>query len=219
MLVNGVDVSQVPANRRNLGYVFQQYALFPHMTIAENVAFPLVSRGISKSEVRDRTRDVLALVKLADVGKRYANELSGGQQQRIALARALVYEPPVVLLDEPLAALDRRLREALREELQRIHERVGSTFLLVTHDQEEAMSMADYIVVMRNGKVEQQGRPADVYDSPMTDFVANFLGDCNLLEGAVSAPVVRWSTPQVSYSRDAKTARCPIEAERSSAPR
>lgn len=187
VLVNGVDVSRVPANRRNLGYVFQQYALFPHMTIAENVAFPLVSRGVSKAEARERTRDALALVELSDAGKRYASELSGGQQQRIALARALVYEPPVVLLDEPLAALDRRLRESLREELQRIHERVGSTFLLVTHDQEEAMSMADHVVVMRNGKVEQQGTPADVYDNPVTDFVANFLGECNLIEGAVGA--------------------------------
>lgn len=183
IVVNGRDITRVPANKRDIGYVFQQYALFPHMTIAENVAYPLLSRRAGRAEARRKAAEMLAMVELGEMAERYPAALSGGQQQRVALARALVYEPPVVLLDEPLAALDRRLRESLREELRQIHRRAGATFLLVTHDQEEALSMADQIVVMHLGRVEQQGTPAEVYDLPATQFVANFLGDCNLLDG------------------------------------
>lgn len=185
--VSGVDMAGVEPSKRGFGYVFQQYALFPHMTIAENIAFPLVSRKMNKAEIKKRVGRMLEMVELSHVADRAVNQLSGGQQQRIALARALVYEPDVLLLDEPLAALDRRLRETLRAELRQIHDRVGSTFVLVTHDQEEAMSMADQIVVMRDGRVEQVGTPAEVYDTPATEFVATFLGDCNLLAGTVDS--------------------------------
>lgn len=185
--VSGVDMAGVEPSKRGFGYVFQQYALFPHMTIAENIAFPLVSRKVDRAEIKERVARMLEMVELSHVADRDASQLSGGQQQRIALARALVYEPDVILLDEPLAALDRRLRESLRAELRQVHDRVGSTFVLVTHDQEEAMSMADRIVVMRNGKVEQVGTPAEVYDTPVSEFVATFLGDCNLMRGTVDA--------------------------------
>jgi ABC-type Fe3+/spermidine/putrescine transport system ATPase subunit len=187
VIVDGCDVTRAPANRRGVGYVFQDYALFPHMSVEANVAYPLVSRRLPKSEVRERTRRVLELVELERLARRHPTQLSGGQKQRVALARALVYEPSVILLDEPLAALDRRLRESLRDELMQLHARVGCTFVLVTHDQEEALSMADYLVVLRDGRVEQEGTPADVYDIPQTRFVANFLGDCNLLDGTATS--------------------------------
>jgi len=181
ILIKGRMVNDVPIHKRNLGLVFQNYALFPHKTIAENVAFGLKYRGVGKEEQKKRVQDVLDLVQLPGVGERYPKQLSGGQQQRIALARAIVIEPDVLLLDEPLSALDANLREDMRVELKRIQERIGVTTIFVTHDQSEALAMSDQIVVMSAGRVEQVGAPQDVYNTPASEFVANFLGASNIL--------------------------------------
>ena len=181
ILIKGRKVNDVPIHKRNLGLVFQNYALFPHKTIAENVAFGLKYRGVSKQDARKRVQDALELVQLPGVGDRYPKQLSGGQQQRIALARAIVIEPDVLLLDEPLSALDANLREDMRVELKRIQERIGVTTIFVTHDQSEALAMSDQIVVMSAGRVEQVGAPEDVYNTPASEFVANFLGASNIL--------------------------------------
>jgi len=181
ILIKGRKVNDVPIHKRNLGLVFQNYALFPHKTIAENVAFGLKYRGVSKQDARKRVQDALELVQLPGVGDRYPKQLSGGQQQRIALARAIVIEPDVLLLDEPLSALDANLREDMRVELKRIQERIGVTTIFVTHDQSEALAMSDQIVVMSAGRVEQVGASEDVYNTPASEFVANFLGASNIL--------------------------------------
>ena len=181
ILIKGRKVNDVPIHKRNLGLVFQNYALFPHKTIAENVAFGLKYRGVSKQDARKRVQGALELVQLPGVGDRYPKQLSGGQQQRIALARAIVIEPDVLLLDEPLSALDANLREDMRVELKRIQERIGVTTIFVTHDQSEALAMSDQIVVMSAGRVEQVGAPEDVYNTPASEFVANFLGASNIL--------------------------------------
>ncbi|MBC7181120.1 MAG: ABC transporter ATP-binding protein, partial [Roseovarius sp.] len=180
ILIGGKRVNDVPIHRRNLGLVFQNYALFPHKTVAENVAFGLKYRNVPKSEIAAKVREALDLVQLPHVGDRYPKELSGGQQQRIALARAIVIEPDVLLLDEPLSALDANLREDMRVELKRIQERIGVTTVFVTHDQSEALAMSDLIVVMSEGRVEQVGKPEDVYNTPASEFVANFLGASNI---------------------------------------
>ncbi|GAB4347334.1 MAG: ABC transporter ATP-binding protein [Oricola sp.] len=179
--IKGRRVNDVPIHKRNLGLVFQNYALFPHKTIAENVAFGLKYRGVPREEQKKRVRDALELVQLPGVGERYPKQLSGGQQQRIALARAIVIEPDVLLLDEPLSALDANLREDMRVELKRIQERIGVTTIFVTHDQSEALAMSDRIVVMSAGRVEQVGPPEEVYNTPASEFVANFLGASNIL--------------------------------------
>ncbi|TGT71842.1 MULTISPECIES: ABC transporter ATP-binding protein [unclassified Mesorhizobium] len=176
------DVTYVAPNRRNIGMVFQRYALFPHMTVADNVAFPLRMRKVAKAEIARRVADALALVQLQDFGKRLPSELSGGQQQRVAVARALVFEPPVLLMDEPLGALDKKLREQMQIEIKRLQQRLGVTVIYVTHDQEEALTMSDRIAVMRNGSLEQIGSPTELYDSPATPFVAGFVGKTNFLE-------------------------------------
>ncbi|MCI5078061.1 ABC transporter ATP-binding protein [Oricola sp.] len=181
ILIKGRKVNDVPIHKRNLGLVFQNYALFPHKTIAENVAFGLKYRGVAKEDARKRVQEALDLVQLPGVGDRYPKQLSGGQQQRIALARAIVIEPDVLLLDEPLSALDANLREDMRVELKRIQERIGVTTIFVTHDQSEALAMSDQIVVMSNGRVEQVGPPEQVYNTPASEFVANFLGASNIL--------------------------------------
>jgi spermidine/putrescine transport system ATP-binding protein len=175
------EVSGLPSYKRDVNTVFQSYALFPHLSIFDNVAFGLRRRGIGKGEVAERVGDALELVDLGAFGKRKPNQLSGGQQQRVALARALVNRPRVLLLDEPLGALDMKLRKQMQLELKRIQSEVGITFVHVTHDQEEAMTMADRIAVMSNGHIEQLGAPGELYETPRTSFVASFLGVSNLI--------------------------------------
>ena len=179
--IKGKRVNDVPIHKRNLGLVFQNYALFPHKTVADNVAFGLKYRDVGKEQMRRKVADALELVQLPDLGGRYPKELSGGQQQRIALARAIVIEPDVLLLDEPLSALDANLREDMRVELKRIQQRIGVTTVFVTHDQTEALAMSDQIIVMSKGRVEQVGAPEEVYNTPASEFVAQFLGASNLL--------------------------------------
>ncbi|MBX5473816.1 MAG: ABC transporter ATP-binding protein [Thermoleophilia bacterium] len=183
--LGGVDVGGLPPYRRDVNTVFQSYALFPHLSIFENVAFGLRRRGVRGDELRRRVGEGLELVGLAGLERRKPRQLSGGQQQRIALARALVNRPRVLLLDEPLGALDLKLRKEMQLELKRIQHEVGITFVHVTHDQEEAMTMADRIVIMNEGRIEQVGTPSELYESPRTSFVAGFLGVSNLLPGTV----------------------------------
>ncbi|WP_167648868.1 ABC transporter ATP-binding protein [Mameliella alba] len=184
--IGGKSVNNVPIHKRNLGIVFQNYALFPHKSVADNVAFGLKYRNVPSSEIPGRVQKALDLVQLPDVGDRYPKALSGGQQQRIALARAIVIEPDVLLLDEPLSALDANLREDMRVELKRIQDQIGVTTVFVTHDQSEALAMSDQIVVMSAGRVEQVGTPEEVYNRPASEFVANFLGASNIIEGTCS---------------------------------
>jgi len=185
--IAGQPVEAVPAYQREIGMVFQNYALFPHMTVYGNLAFGLQVRGAPRSEIRRRVQEMLELVRLPGLENRRPHELSGGQQQRVALARALITRPKVVLLDEPLAALDKRLREEMQVELKEIQREVGTTAIFVTHDQEEALTLADRIAIMNHGRVEQVGTPAQVYERPRTAFVAGFLGDANFFAGRVTA--------------------------------
>ena len=185
ILLGGRDVTYMAPYHRDVNTVFQSYALFPHLDVYENIAFGLHRKKVSKAEIRQRVGRILEIVDLPGFEKRRVNQLSGGQQQRIALARALVNEPTLLLLDEPMSALDAKLRHQMQIELKAIQSRVGITFLYVTHDQEEAMTMSDRLVVMRQGKIEGIGSPKDVYDSPSTEFVATFLGASNLLAGEV----------------------------------
>jgi putative spermidine/putrescine transport system ATP-binding protein len=185
---DGQPVSHTPTHRRNLGMVFQNYALFPHMTVFDNVAFPLQMRTKpAKAELARAVQSTLALVQLTGLEHRYPRQLSGGQQQRVAMARALVSNPRLLLMDEPLGALDKKLRERMQVEMKAIHRTVGTTFLYVTHDQGEALAMSDVIVVMREGRVEQVGSPRELYNAPANEFVADFLGSANLLAGRVVA--------------------------------
>jgi spermidine/putrescine transport system ATP-binding protein len=181
ILLDGVDVAQTPPHRRNVNTVFQSYALFPHLSVADNVAFGLKYKGVTKEERRRLVAEMLSLVQLEGFERRKPSELSGGQQQRVALARALVLRPRVLLLDEPLGALDARLRKELQVELKALQTEVGVTFIFVTHDQEEALTMSDRIAVMNVGHVEQAGPPQAVYEEPETLFVADFLGVSNLI--------------------------------------
>ena len=183
--LQGQDVTWLPPYKRNVNTVFQNYALFPHLTIYENVAFGLRRKSIKDAEVKSRVTDMLALVELAGFETRRPTQISGGQAQRVALARALINKPAVLLLDEPLGALDLKLRKQMQVELKRIQQEVGITFIYVTHDQEEAMTMSDRIAVMNKGRYEQLGEPEVLYERPMTRFVAGFLGVSNLLPGAV----------------------------------
>ncbi|BBK43296.1 polyamine-transporting ATPase [Allostella vacuolata] len=187
ILVNGRSVRRIPPHRRNIGVVFQHYALFPHMTVAENVEFPLSVRGIGRADARRRAEKALDLVRLPGHGRRRPAELSGGQQQRVALARALVFEPDIVLMDEPLGALDKQLREQLQLEIKHIHDRLGVTIVYVTHDQSEALTLSDRIAVFKDGRVEQVGPPDEIYERPTRAFVARFIGESNRLDGRVRA--------------------------------
>jgi putative spermidine/putrescine transport system ATP-binding protein len=185
--IDGKLATYLPPYKRDLGMVFQNYALFPHMTIYDNIAFPLKMRRRSAADTDTAVRRVLDIVQLPDLADRYPRQLSGGQQQRIALARALVYEPSVVLMDEPLGALDKKLRDRLQLEIKQLHRQLGIAVLYVTHDQEEALVMSDRICLMRDGKIEQLGTPDDLYFRPKTVFAADFLGESNLLAGRVIA--------------------------------
>ena len=179
--IDGRDVVAMPPAARNIGMVFQNYALFPHLTVGANVAFPLDMRRCAGAEIERRVAATLALVALDGLADRYPGQLSGGQQQRVALARAIVFDPDILLMDEPLGALDRSLRQQIQGELKALQRRLGVTVLYVTHDQEEALDLSDTIAVMRDGRIEQAGSPQALYDQPATRFVAGFLGECNLL--------------------------------------
>ncbi|MFG2446642.1 ABC transporter ATP-binding protein [Nocardia fluminea] len=185
VLVDGSSIDRVPTHKRNIGMVFQNYALFPHMTVSANVAFPLKRRTVARDVIKRKVAESLDLVGLAGMGGRYPRELSGGQQQRVALARALVFEPRILLMDEPLGALDRRLRANLQLEFKRVHRELGITFVYVTHDQDEALVMSDRIAIFNNGSIDQVGTAEDLYERPATLFVAGFLGDSNVLPGTV----------------------------------
>jgi ABC-type Fe3+/spermidine/putrescine transport system ATPase subunit len=187
VVISGTDVADVPPYRRDVNTVFQNYALFPHLTVEDNVAYGLRMKGVRRAQRRRRAREMLELVRLEGAEKKHPGQLSGGMQQRVALARALANEPAVLLLDEPLGALDRKLRADMQVELRRLQSAVGTTFIYVTHDQEEALSMSDRIVVMREGHIEQIGDPATVYDMPSSLWLADFVGSSNRLPGALRA--------------------------------
>lgn len=185
--IRGRVVNDVPLEKRNIGMVFQSYALFPHMTVTRNVEYGLRMRKVPASERNERVREVLDLVELSDLGERYPAQLSGGQRQRVALGRVIAYQPDILLLDEPLANLDKRLRDVMRVELKKLQEKVGITTVYVTHDQEEALTMADRLVVMEGGRMLQIGSPKELYNSPSTSFVATFLGETSSFRGAVES--------------------------------
>jgi spermidine/putrescine ABC transporter ATP-binding subunit len=185
ILVAGTDITYLPPHRRNMGMVYQNYALFPHMNVYRNVAFPLRMRGLAKDEIRARVERALAIVRLEGMEGRLPAELSGGQQQRVALARAMVFRPPLLLMDEPLGALDKKLRDELQIEIKRIQRETRNTVIYVTHDQDEALNMSDRIVVMNHGRIEQVGTPLSLYERPSSAFVADFMGGLNIHDATV----------------------------------
>lgn len=207
VLVDGEDVTRVPAHRRDAGMVFQSYSLFPHLSALDNVAFGLRMRKVRTAERRTRAAELLDLVGLADKGERFPHQLSGGQQQRIALARALALRPRVLLLDEPLSALDAKVRLSLREEIRRLQQELGITTLFVTHDQEEALSMADRVAVMRSGRLEQCAAPAELYGRPATAFVAEFVGTMSRIPGRLESTTVEVLGQRLPVDGDAPDAR------------
>lgn len=185
LLIDGKDATHSPPGSRGVGMVFQSYALFPHLTVWENVAYPLRMRKVAKDSMRAAIEAALWMVKMAAYGHRYPRELSGGQQQRIALARCLVYRPSVILLDEPLGALDKKLREHMQIEIARLHKELGATFIYVTHDQEEALTLSNRICLMNHARIEQIGTPEEIYDCPQSRFAADFIGSSNILDGVL----------------------------------
>lgn len=213
ILIGGQDVTDVAANRRDTSIMFQDYALFPHKTVIDNIAFGLQVRGVPRADRKRRAQELLEFIRLPDVGLRRPGELSGGQCQRIALARSLVIEPAILLLDEPLGALDANLRRHMQLELKRIQRQVGITFVCVTHDQEEALTMSDRIVVMRDGRAQQIGTPDEIYNTPRTEFVARFIGHCNILKGRVEhveGDLVTWTDPSLSTTIACNPNRVPV---------
>lgn len=200
VLLGGEDITYTAPNRRNVGMVFQKYALFPHMTVAQNIAFPLKMRSFEKTEIADKVNGALSLVRMSGFEDRYPNQLSGGQQQRIAVARALVFEPPVLLMDEPLGALDKKLREEMQLEIKSLQQRLGVTVVYVTHDQEEALTMSDRVAVMDSASLVQIGTPKELYQAPNSSLVAGFIGKMNFLEGVLHlAPSTQ---PHIQISED-----------------
>ncbi len=193
--LHGVNVSQLPPYERAVNTVFQDYALFPHMTVAENISYGLMIKKVPKTERMRRTEEMLEMVRLPNLGGRKPSQLSGGQRQRVALARALINHPPVLLLDEPLGALDLKLRQQMQIELKTIQQQVGITFVYVTHDQEEALTMSDRLAVFNQGKIEQVGAPAEIYERPATAFVAGFVGISNLLSGSAAETITGSGNP------------------------
>ncbi|MFT8211644.1 MAG: ABC transporter ATP-binding protein [Symbiopectobacterium sp.] len=187
VLINDQDVTHLPPAKRDLGVVFQHYTLFPHLSVADNLAFPLEMRGIARRDIKQKVADALALIQLDDKGHRLSRELSGGQQQRVALARALIFSPAALLMDEPLGALDKKLREHMQLEIKRLHAASGSTVVFVTHDQEEALTLSDRIAVMQEGRIAQIDAPHDLYTKPKNRWVAEFIGQSNFIDGQVSA--------------------------------
>ncbi|MBW2056534.1 MAG: ABC transporter ATP-binding protein [Deltaproteobacteria bacterium] len=185
VLIGGKDVTEIAPYRRNIGMVFQNYALFPHMTVYDNIAYPLKMRRVPRAKARQMVEEILEVVQLRGLGFRRPAQLSGGQQQRVALARALVFQPPILLMDEPLGALDKKLREHMQLELKHIQEKLGITILYVTHDQEEALTMSTRIAVMKDGRIEQIGTALAVYDRPTNEFVADFVGETNFFEAEI----------------------------------
>ncbi|MBD7909753.1 spermidine/putrescine ABC transporter ATP-binding protein [Clostridium cibarium] len=185
ILFHGESISNLPPNKRPVNTVFQKYALFPHMNVYENIAFGLKIKKLTKEDIDKKVKEILNLVSLSDFEKRNIESLSGGQQQRVAIARALVNEPEVLLLDEPLGALDLKLRKEMQLELKKIQQRLGITFIFVTHDQEEALTMSDTIVVMNKGVIQQKGSPEDIYNEPANAFVADFIGESNIIDGVI----------------------------------
>jgi putative spermidine/putrescine transport system ATP-binding protein len=216
VLVNGRDITRVPANKRGMGMVFQAYSLFPHLTVAENVAFGLKLRGDDRRRRAARAAEMLELVGLSQQGNRYAGQLSGGQQQRVALARALAIEPAVLLLDEPLSALDAKVRVQLRDEIRRVQVEVGTTTLFVTHDQEEALAVADRVGVMNSGRLDQIAPPTELYERPANQFVAEFVGLSNRIPAEVSggaASVLGAHVPLLAGSVDRGSGRALVRPE------
>jgi putative spermidine/putrescine transport system ATP-binding protein len=211
--INDEPVSKKPSYKRNVGMVFQNYALFPHKTVAQNVAFPLRMRKMSKDVIREKTKEALELVKLLNFEKRYPRQLSGGQQQRVALARSLVYGPSVLLMDEPLGALDKKLREHMQLELKRIKEQLKITIIYVTHDQSEALNMSDMIAVLNDGQIEQVGSPLTLYEHPESYFVADFIGESNFIDGVVTGFSGDLSIIQTNIGCDLKVPRDDIHLQ------
>ncbi len=185
--LGGKVLNQLPPHKRDIGMVFQNYALFPHMTVAENVAFPLTVRRLAKSDIEERVTNALNMIKMGDIAHRYPSQLSGGQQQRVALARALVFEPRLVLMDEPLGALDKQLREHMQLEIKQLHDKFGLTIVYVTHDQSEALTMSDRVAVFHKGEIQQIDAPKVLYEEPKTAFVAQFIGENNQIHGTIAS--------------------------------
>jgi putative spermidine/putrescine transport system ATP-binding protein len=206
LYIDGVDATHMPAGERGIGLVFQSYALFPHLSVTENVAYPLRMRRIAEKQIARDVAEVLAMVQMQEYGARYPHELSGGQQQRVALARCFVYRPSVVLLDEPLGALDKKLREHMQLEIRRLHKELKATFIYVTHDQEEALTMSDRICLMNRARIEQIGTPLDLYDRPVSRFAADFLGHSNILEGRLADGALVWKDKTLPLPPDAQAA-------------
>ncbi|EQH16086.1 ABC transporter ATP-binding protein [Clostridioides difficile] len=204
IIINDKDMTNSPPESRNFGIVFQSYALFPNMNVYKNIAFGLENKNISKSDIDKKVRDILEVVELSGYDKKYPSQLSGGQQQRVALARAIALEPDFLLLDEPLSALDAKVRLKLREQIKSLHRKLGITTIMVTHDQEEALCLADKMVVMNNGEVIQIGTPKEVYKSPKTPFVADFIGTINFIDDDVNMIAIRPEDIKVEFNRDFK---------------